>query len=118
MDKSVKKKDDSTGFPTLAPKTMDVGPERPRESLEEEGGGERPRISDATIRRRNGQKPSNPIPEKLRPHETEEMEDGIEESWHDASEEGCEVACEEVKEGIRKRPNRAPNFAAFRIECG
>ena len=43
MDKSVKKKDDSTRFPTLAPETMVVGSEYPRESLKEEGGGEKSR---------------------------------------------------------------------------
>ena len=36
MDKSEEKKDDSTRFPTLAPETMTVGPERPPESQEEE----------------------------------------------------------------------------------
>ena len=39
MDKSVKKSDDSMRFPTLTPETMVVGPERPREPLEEEDGG-------------------------------------------------------------------------------
>ena len=33
------------------------------------------------------------------PRETEEMEDGIEESWHDASEDGWETVCEEVVDG-------------------
>ena len=52
-----------------------VGPERPRESQEEEGGGVRPRIADAMIHGRNGQEPSEPISESsafgpLRPHET------------------------------------------------
>ena len=97
MDKSVKKKDDSTGFPTLAPKTMDVGPERPRESLEEEGSGMRSRIAQMTIHGRNRQEPTKPIPENsafwlLRPWKTEEMDDGIEESSHDADEKGCEMA--------------------------
>ena len=106
MEKSVYRKDDSMRLPTLAPKTMAVGSKRPRESLEEEGCGERPRIADATIHGRNGQKPSDPIPENsafgpLRPCETEEMEDDIEESWHDANEEGCEMACEMVEEGTR-----------------
>ena len=106
MDKSVNRKDVSTHLPTLALETMAVGPECPRESLKEEGGGERPRIGEAMTRGRNEQKPSDPIPENsafgpLRPCETEEMEDDIEESWHDANEEGCEMACEMVEEGTR-----------------
>ena len=85
MEKSVYRKDDSTRLPTLSPETITVGPECPRESLEEEGGGERPRIAEAMIRGRNEQKPSGPTPENstfgpLRPHETEEMDDGPEES--------------------------------------
>ena len=39
MNKSVNRKDDSKHLPTLAPGTMAVRPERPREPLEEEGGG-------------------------------------------------------------------------------
>ena len=83
MDKRVNRKDDSMRLPTLAPETMAVGPERPRESQEEESGGVRPRIADAKIRGRNEQVPSEPIPENstlrpLRPHEIEEMDDGIE----------------------------------------
>ena len=86
---------------------MAVMPERPCESLEEEGGGVRQRIVDAMIHGRNEQEPSEPIPENsafgpLHPRETEEMDDGIEESWHDASEEGCEMACEMVEEGTRE----------------
>ena len=82
MDKSVKWKDDSTRLPTLTPETMVVGPEHPHESLEE-GGGMRPRITQMMIRERNGEEPSEPIPENstlrpLRPHEIEEMDDGIE----------------------------------------
>ena len=45
MDKSVKKKDASTHFPTLTPGVMEVGPEHPCESLEEEGGGMKSRIA-------------------------------------------------------------------------
>ena len=48
MDKGEKRKDVSTRLPTLAPEITTVGPERPRESQEEEGGGERPRIASAT----------------------------------------------------------------------
>ena len=92
MDKSFKRKDDSTRLPTLALETMTVKLERPREFQEEEGGGVRPRITDGTIRRRNKQEPSKLIPENsafrpLRPHETEELDDCFEESWHDASED-------------------------------
>ena len=110
MEKSVYRKDDSTRLPTLAPETMAIGPERPREPLEEEDGSDRSRVADATIRGRNGQKPSEPIPENstlgpLCPHEIEEMDDGIEEFWHDASKQGCEMACEEVEKGTRKRPD-------------
>ena len=59
-----------------------------------------------------------PIPENLavgplRPHKTEEMDDGVEESWHVANKERCEVSCEEVEEGTRKRPDRGPSRAAF-----
>ena len=61
MDKNVKKKDNSTRFPTLAPEMMAIGPERPLESLEEEGGGVRPRIAQMSIHGRNKQKPSDPI---------------------------------------------------------
>ena len=123
MDKRVNRKDDSMRLPTLAPETMAVGPERPRESQEEESGGVRPRIADAMIRGGNGQNPSQPIPENsasgpVRPHETEEKDDGIEESWHDASEDGCEMACEKVEEGTRKRPDRGSNRAAFRTGWG
>ena len=39
MDKSAKRKDDSTSLPTLAPEMMAIGSRYPRESLEEEGGG-------------------------------------------------------------------------------
>ena len=110
MDKSVNRKGDSTRLPTLAPETMAVGPERPRESIEEEGGSERARIANAMIRGRNRQKPSEPIPEKsafrpVRPCETEEKDDNFKESLHDASGDGCEMACEEVEEGTRKRPD-------------
>ena len=42
IDKSAKRKDDSTSLPTLAPETMAVGSRYPRESLEEEGGGAKP----------------------------------------------------------------------------
>ena len=106
MDKSMKKKDDSTHFPTLAPETMAVRPERPRESQEEEGDNVKSRIALMSIRGRNGEKPSKPIPETsvFRPvhtRGTEEKEDGAEESWHDASEEGCEMACGTVREGPR-----------------
>ena len=85
MHRSVNRKNDSTHLPTVTPETMVVGPERPRETLKEEGGDERPRIVDATIRGRNKQKHSDPIPENsafgpLRPREIEEVDDGIEES--------------------------------------
>ena len=107
MDKSVKKKDDSTRFPTLAPETMAVGSEHPRESLEEEGGNMKSRIVVMSVRERSGQEPSEPISENsafgpVRPRETEEMEDGREESLHDANEEGCDMACETVDEGTRE----------------
>ena len=50
---------------------------------------------------------SDPIPKNsafgpLCPRETVEMDDGIEESWHDASEEGYEMACDMVEEGSRE----------------
>ena len=123
MDKSVNRKDDCTHLPTIDPETMTVGAECPSESLEEEGGSERPRIADVTIRGRNGQEPSEPIPENttigpLRPHKTEQMDDNIEESWHDTSKEGCEMAYEEVEEGARKRPDWGPNRTEFRIGWG
>ena len=63
MDKGGKWKDVSTHLPTLAPEIKAVRLERPHESQEEEGCGVRPRIADATIRGRNGQVPSELIPE-------------------------------------------------------
>ena len=57
MDKSKKKKDDSTRFSTLSPETMAVGPERPRESLEEKGGGVKTRIAQMSIHGRNREEP-------------------------------------------------------------
>ena len=85
MDKSMRKKNDSTCFPTLVPETMVVGPERPRESLEEEGGGRRPGPSLMLICRWNEQKPLEPIPGTsaigpLCPQETEEKDDSTEDS--------------------------------------
>ena len=110
MDKSVNRKDDSTRLPTLAPETMAVGPERPRESLEEEGGGAKPRIALMSMRGKDEEKPSKPVPVTsvfgpIRSQGTEEKDDGAEESWHDAR-EGCEMACETVDEGTRERPDR------------
>ena len=127
MDKGEKWKDVSTRLPTLAPEIMTVGPERPCESQEEEGSGERPRIANATMHERNEQEPLEPIPENLafratRPRKTEEMEDGSEESRHNANEEGWETTCEEVQErvsaegsGIGSRPGRGPDRTAFRF---
>ena len=85
MDKSAKRKDDSTSLPTLAPEMMAVGPERPRQSQEEEGGGGRPRSAVMSIRRRDREEPLKPIPETSvfgpeRARETEEKYDGAEES--------------------------------------
>ena len=133
MDKGANRKDDSTHLPTLAPKTMAVGPERPCESQEEEGGDVRPRIANVTIRGRNRREPSEPIPENsafgpLRSRETEKMDDGINESWHDASEGGWQKACEEVEDGAAvekeemragaegrfgSRPKQGPNRMTF-----
>ena len=131
---------------------MVVGPERPCESQEEEGGGERTqpgtearerkdeaskvakgeattvpeneigrdRSEQMTARpgrrqiqqgpkspckKRRGQEPFKPIPEStaigpVHPRETDEMEDGCEESWHDANEEGWEVDCRKAKNGV------------------
>ena len=62
MDKIVKKKDNSTHFPTLSPETMAVVPERPREILEEEGGGVKSRNALMSMRGRNKEEPSKPIP--------------------------------------------------------
>ena len=100
MDKGVNRKDDSTRLLTLAPETMTVGPECPRESQEEEG-------ADATIRGRNGQEPSKPIPENsafgpLRTHETEEKDDGT----------------EEVEGQTRKRPDWGLNRVTVRFWWG
>ena len=63
--------------------------------------------------------------------ETEEMEDGNEEAWHDASADGWETACEEVEDravserkemrvgaegtGIGSRPSRGQNRTAFQF---
>ena len=113
-DKGVKRTGDSLCLPTLAPETMAVGPECPRESQAEEGGGERPRITGETIRGRSGRKPTDPIPENsafgpVCPCKTEEMDGGTEESWHDASEEGWETACEEAED------RRGTRRSAFRF---
>ena len=67
----------------------------------------------------NGEEPSKPILETsvfgpVRPRETEEKDNGVEESWHDASGDGCEMACETVDEGTRERPDRGPSHAALR----
>ena len=112
MDKSVNRKGDSTRLPTLAPETMAVGPERPRESLEEEGGGVNSRISLMSMRGMDEEKPSKPVPATsvfgpMRSQGSEGTDDGVEESWHDAR-EGCEMACETVDEGTRERPDRGP----------
>ena len=98
---------------------MEVKTERPQESLEEGDGGVRPRIAQLSIRGRNGEEPSKPIPETsvlgpLCPQETEQKDDGAEESWHDANEDGCEMACETVDEGTRGQPDRGLNHAALR----
>ena len=85
IDKSAKRKDDSTSLPALAPETMAVGPERPRESLEEEGGGVNSRISLMSMRGMDEEKPSKPVPATsvfgpIRSQGTEEKDDGDEES--------------------------------------
>ena len=85
MDKGEKRKDVSTRVPTLAPAIMVVGPECPRQSQEEEDGGERPRIVRAPTCGRSGEQPStqnleNSAVGSVRPCETEEMEDSNEES--------------------------------------
>ena len=109
MDKSAKRKDDSTSLPALAPETMVVGSRYPRESLEEEGGGAKPRIALMSRRGKDEEKASKPVPVTsvlgpIRSQGTEEKDDGAEESWHDAR-EGCEMACEMVEEGTRERLN-------------
>ena len=108
----------------------------PSKTEDEEGGGKRPRLVRATTCGRSGEEPSTRNPENsavgpVRPRETEEMEDGSEESWHDAREDGWETACEEVEDkakverdemragaegsGIGSRPGRGPNRMAFRF---
>ena len=62
MDKSAKRKDDSTSLPTLAPETMAVGSRYPRESLEEEGGDAKPRIALMSRRGKDEEKPFEPVP--------------------------------------------------------
>ena len=108
----------------------------PSKTEEEEGGGKRPRIVREILCRRSGEEPSTRNPENsavgpVRPRETEEMEDDIEESWHDASEDGWETAYEEVEDGAAKKrkemrvgaegskigsqPVPGPNRTAFRF---
>ena len=108
----------------------------PSKTEEEEGGGKTPRIVREILCRRSGEEPSTRNPENsavgpVRPRETEEMEDGNEESWHDASEDGWEMAYEEVEDGavvkrekmragaegsgIGSRPGRGPNRTTFRF---
>ena len=72
MDKGEKRKDVSTRLPTLAPEIMAVGPERPRESQEEEGGGERPRIGNANECGRSGPPTPNPKQMAVRPESPDE----------------------------------------------
>ena len=76
----------------------------PSKTEEEEGNGKRPRIVRATTCGRSGEEPSTRNPENsavglVRTRETEEMEDGSEESWHDASEDRWKTTCEEVEDG-------------------
>ena len=108
----------------------------PSKTEEEEGGGKRPRIVREILCRRSREEPSTRNPENsavgpMRPRETEEMEDGNEESWHDASEDGWETAYEEIEDGAAKkkkemragaegsrigsRPGPGPNRTAFRF---
>jgi hypothetical protein len=99
---------------------MVVRPECRRECQEEEGGGVRPRIAGETIWGRNGQEPSDLILDNstfgpLLPRETEEMDDGIKESWHDANEDGWEMAQEKFEERTKKRPDRGPNRTTLRF---
>ena len=107
-----------------------------KKTEEEEGIGKRLRIVRATTCERSGEEPSTRNPENsavgpVRPRETEEMEDDIEESWHDASEDGWETAYEEVEDGAAKKrkemrvgaggskigsqPVPGPNRTAFRF---
>ena len=76
----------------------------PSKTEEEEGGDDKPRNVRATMCRQSGEEPSTRNPKNLAvgpvcPRESEEMEDGNEESMHDASEDGWEMACEEVEDG-------------------
>ena len=108
----------------------------PSKTEEEEAGEERPRIVRVTTCGQSGEEPSTRNPENsavgpVRPRETEEMEDDIEESWHDASEDGWETAYEEVEDGAAKKrkemrvgaggskigsqPVPGPNRTAFRF---
>ena len=112
MDKSANTEDDSTSLPTLAPEKMEVGSEYPRESLEEEGVDIKSRRALISMRGKDEEKPSKPVPVTsvsgpMRSQGTEEKDDGDEESWHDAR-EGCEKAYESVNEGTRERPDRGP----------
>ena len=108
----------------------------PSKTEEEEGGGERPRSIRETTCGRSGEEPSTRNSENLavgpvRPHETEEMEESNEESWHDTSEDAWETSCEEVEDGaaaekeemragtkgsgIGNRPGRGPDRTTFRF---
>ena len=112
MDKTAKRKDNSMTLPTLALETMAVRFGRPRESLEEEGSGAKPRIAPMSMRGMDEERPSKPVPvtsifRLVRSQGTEETDDGAEEFWHDAR-EGCEMAYEMVDEGTREQPDREP----------
>ena len=91
MDKGGKWKDVSTHLPTLAPEIKAVRLERPHESQEEEGSGERPRIASATACGRSG--PYTPNPKQMavgpeRPCESREADGGHERTRPQA--EKCE----------------------------
>ena len=85
---------------------------------------------------RSGEEPSTRNPENsavglVRTRETEEMEDGSEESWHDASEDRWKTTCEEVEDGaaaatkemrvgaegsrIESQPGQGPNRTTLRF---
>ena len=85
MDKSANSEDNSTRLSALASEMKTVGSEYPRESQEEEGGGDKPGEALISTSWKDEAKPSEPVPatsmpEPMRSQEAEEEDDGGEES--------------------------------------
>ena len=72
---------------------------------------------DNPCKHKRGQEPSKPIPKTIvvglvRQRETDEMEEGNEESSHDTSEDGWETACEKAKDVVVMKQEEEANGRA------